>query len=577
MSRKTITNKQIVDVLREIALYLRAQDVAFKPQAYEIAAEGIAGLETELSALFAACGKKCIDDIPGVGESIAEKIEEILTTGRLAYYQQLKKKFPFDMLALSQIQEVGPKTAMKLFKTLHIKTVRDLERAGATHKIEQVPGLGHKSEQKIMRGIAFLKTAGGRRVIHDVLPYAQRLVHRLQKVEGVTHLDVAGSLRRRKETIGDIDLIATTTQPRKLIRTFTSLPEITEVLESGETKIAVRYSNGLSGDLLILEPEHYGTALLHFTGSREHNILLRELAIKKKMKLSEHGLFRKQTRVTCRTEEAVYQALGLQFIPPELRTGRDEIELAQRKKIPELIRFGSLKGDLQVQTSWTDGSASIEEMARAAKACGLSYMGVTDHTKALAMTGGLDEKALRRQGKEIDRLNKRQRGFRILKSTECDILRDGTLDLHDDALSTLDLVCVSVHSHFTLPKREMTERIIRALKHPLVNIFFHPTGRVVGRREPYQVDMDRVIRAAKQFNVALEINGSERLDLHEHYIRACLNIGTKLVVNSDAHNPSHFAEHLDHGVAQARKGWATQADILNTKPLKQFLAALRKK
>ena len=575
--RKRITNKQIVDTLREIALYLRAQNVAFKPQAYEVAAEGIAGLETELSSLYTSCGEKCIDDVPGVGESIAEKIEELLVTSKLAYYEQLKKKFPFDMLGLSNIQEVGPKTAMKLYKTLQIKTVRDLERAGVAHKIENVPGMGHKNEQKIMRGIAFLKTVGGRRIIHDVLPYAQHLVSRLQKVAGVTHIDIAGSLRRRKEMIGDIDLIATTTQPRELIRTFKSLPQITEVLEAGDTKIAVRYSNGLNGDLLILSPDEYGAALLHFTGSREHNIKLRELAKKKKMKLSEHGLFREKTRVTSRTEEAVYKALGLQFIPPELRVGDDEIEIAKLKNIPELIPYGSLRGDLQVQTNWTDGSASIEEMARAAKAFGLSYMGVTDHTKALAMTGGLDEKALRRQGKKIDQLNQKLRGFRILKSTECDILKDGSLDLHDDVLKTLDLVTVSVHSHFTLSKKEMTERIIRAIKHPLVNVLLHPTGRMVGRREPYEVDMNQVIRAAKEYNVALEINGSERLDLHEQYIRQCLEVGTKLVVNSDAHNPSHFAEHLDHGVAQARKGWATKADILNTKPLKAFLAALKKK
>ncbi|MBI5794061.1 DNA polymerase III [Candidatus Uhrbacteria bacterium] len=464
---------------------------------------------------------------------------------------------------------------MKFYKTLGVKTVRDLERAGAAHKIEDVPGMGHKSEQKIMRGIAFLKQSEGRPIIHDVLTYAQRLVDRLQKVNGVTHVDIAGSLRRRKETIGDIDLIATTTKPKELIRTFKSLPEVSQVLEAGETKIAVHYTLGLNGDLLILHPEEYGAALLHFTGSREHNIKLRELAIKKKMKLSEHGLYKGKIRVTSRTEEAVYKTLGLQWIPPELRVGGDEIEFARQKKIPELIPYGSLCGDLQIQTNWTDGSASIEEMARAAKAYSLSYIGITDHTKALAMTGGLDEKALRRQGKEIDRLNKKLRGFRILKSTECDVLKNGSLDLHDDALKTLDLVCVSIHSHFTLPKREMTERIIRALKHPLINIFFHPTGRVVGRREPYQVEMDRVIRAAKEYNVALEVNGSERLDLHEQYIRQCLEVGTKLVVDSDAHDPSHFV-NLDHGIAQARKGWATKSDILNTRPLKTFLTALKK-
>ncbi|MBI4437339.1 DNA polymerase/3'-5' exonuclease PolX [Candidatus Uhrbacteria bacterium] len=572
---KQMNNRRIVEILREIALYLRAQDVAFKPQAYEVAAEGIAGMETELSTLYKAYGKKCLDDIPGVGASIAETIEELVTTGNTRAYQVLKKKYPFDMLAFSRIPEVGPKTALLLYKKLHVKTLRDLERAGSAHKIENVPGLGHKSEQKILRGIAFLKSSGERRIIHDVLPFAQHMVENLRRVEGVTHVDLAGSLRRRKETIGDIDLIATTRKPKELIRAFKSLPEVVRVLKAGPQKLAVRFSLGLGGDLLVLDPNAYGTGLVHFTGSREHNILLRELAQKKHLKLSEHGLFRGKTRLAIRTEEQLYRALGLQWIPPELRVGGDEIGLARQKKIPALIPYGSLQGDLQVQTDWTDGTASIEDMARAAKALGLSYMGVTDHTKALTMTGGLDERRLIQQGKEIDRVNKKLRGLRVLKSTECDILKDGSLDLHDTALKTLDLVCVSIHSHFALPKREMTERIIRALKHPLVNIFLHPTGRVVGRREPYQVEMDRVIRAAREYGVVLEINGSERLDLHEEYIRQCVDAGTKLVINSDAHDPRHFS-HLDHGIAQARKGWARKADVLNTRPLKAFMVALKK-
>ncbi len=576
MPKRATTNRQVINVLREIALYLRATDVPFKPQAYEVAAEGIAGLETELAELYERCGKKCLDDIPGVGTSIAEKIEELVTTGRLGYYQQLKKKYPFDMLALTSIQEIGPKTAFKLYRALGVKTLRDLERTGRAHKIERVAGMGHKSEQKIMRGIAFLKTNGGRQIIHDALPLARHILKRLEKVEGVTHIDIAGSLRRRKETIGDIDLIATTSKPCELALAFKSLPEVTRVVESGEEKIAVHYTSGLSGDLLILPPEAYGAALLHFTGSREHNILLRELAIKKGMKLSEHGLFKGKKCIAMGTEELIYKALGLVWIPPELRVGSDEIDAARHHDIPTLIAYGSLKGDLQIQTDWTDGTASIQEMARAGKEAGLSYMAVTDHTQALAMTGGLDEKKLRRQGREIDRINKTLRGMRVLKSTECDILKDGRLDLRDEALRVLDLVGVSVHSHFDLSKRDMTDRIINAIKHPLVNILFHPTGRVVGRREPYQVEMTRVIRAAKEYGVALEINGSERLDLHEQYIREAIAQRVKLVVSSDAHDPSHFA-NLEYGIAQARKGWARKADILNTKPLEELLRTLKKK
>ncbi|MCR4313915.1 MAG: DNA polymerase/3'-5' exonuclease PolX [Candidatus Uhrbacteria bacterium] len=575
MSHKKITNRRIIDIFREIALYLHAQDVAFKPQAYEMAAEGIVGLESELVDRYKECGIKCIDDIPRVGKELSAKIEELVTTGKLSYYDQLKKKYPFDMLGISRIQDVGPKTVMKLYRTLKTKTVADVERAAKQNKIANLPGMGKKSQDKILRGIDYLKGNVGRRIIHDVLPFARTIVDKLKATPGMTHIDIAGSLRRRKETIGDIDLIATTSKPTELARRFKALQEIDDVLKEGPSKLMVRYVNGLQGDLLILKPDEYGAALVHFTGSREHNILLRERAIKKGMKLSEHGLFRGETRVTSRTEEQVYKHLGLQFIPPEIRVGGDEIDMAAKKKIPELLPYGSLKGDLQVQTDWSDGNGSIEEMARDAREYGLSYMAVTDHTKSLVVARGLNEKCLRDQGREIDKLNKKLRGFTILKSTECDVLKDGTLDLPDSILKTLDLVCVSIHTNTGMPKKEMTQRVIRAMKHPLVNIFLHPTGRVVGRRKGYELEMDRVIRAAREYHVALEVNGSARLDLHEQYIRQAIAGGAKLVVNSDAHDPAHF-ENLEYGIAQARKGWATKADVLNTRPLKGLLASLRK-
>lgn len=575
MPRKKITNRHIIDIFREIALYLRAQEVAFKPQAYEIAVEGIAGLESELADMYKECGITCIDDIPGVGKELSAKIEELITTGKLGYFNQLKKKYPFDMLGICKIQDVGPKTVMRLYRSLKTKTVADVERAAKQNKIASLPGMGKKSQDKILRGIEYLKGYAGRRIIHDVLPFARGIVEKLKTTPGTTHIDIAGSLRRRKETIGDIDLIATTSKPFELARRFKALREVDDVLEEGPSKLMVRYVNGLQGDLLILKPDEYGAALVHFTGSREHNILLRERAIKKGMKLSEHGLFRGKTRVTSRTEEQVYKHLGLQFIPPEIRVGNDEIEFAAKNNIPELVPYDSLKGDLQIQTDWSDGTGSIEEMARAAREYGLSYMAVTDHTKSLIVARGLNEKRLREQGREIDRLNKRLHGFTILKSTECDVNKDGSLDLPDSILKTLDIVCVSIHTNTSLPKKEMTERVIRAFKHPLTNIFFHPTGRIVGRRKGYELEMDRIIRAAREYHVALEINGSARLDLHEQYIRQAIAGGVNLVVNSDAHDPSHF-ENLEHGIAQARKGWATKADVLNTRPLKSFLASLKK-
>ncbi|TAL50746.1 DNA polymerase/3'-5' exonuclease PolX [Patescibacteria group bacterium] len=575
MPRKKVTNRDVINIFREIALYLRAQDVAFKPQAYEVAAEGIAGIRGELADLYKQCGVKCIDDIPGVGRDLSAKIEELLATGKLDVYDKLKKKYPFDMLGISRIQDVGPKTVFKLYRALKTKTIADVERAAKQNKIASIPGMGKKSQDKILRGIAYLKDDEGRRIIHDVLPYARGLIDKLKTTSGITHIDIAGSLRRCKETIGDIDLLATTSKPTELVRVFKALRKIDEVLEEGPNKLMVRYVNGLQGDLLILKPDEYGAALVHFTGSREHNILLRERAKRKGMKLSEHGLFKGKTRVTSRTEEQVYKHLGLQFIPPEIRVGGDEIEVAAHKKIPTLIPYGSLKGDLQVQTDWSDGNGSIEEMAHAARECGLSYMAVTDHTKGLTIAHGLDEKRLRQQGHEIDRLNKNLRGFTILKSTECDVLKDGRLDLSDTILKTLDIVSISVHSNTTMNKEDMTERIIRALKHPLVNIFFHPTGRIVAKRKGYELDMDRVIRACHEYHVALEVNGSARLDLHETHVRQAIKAGVRLVINSDAHDPSHF-QNLEYGIAQARRGWATKADVLNTKPLKGFLAALKK-
>ena len=575
MTRTKITNREIANLFSEISLYLRAEEIPFKPQAYEIASENIRALEKELSFSYVDCGKKCIDEIPGIGKSMIEKIEELVKTGKLKYFDQLKKKYPFEMLELTNIQDVGPKTALTLYKKLKIKTVDDLQNAAEKNLIAKIPGMGTKTQRNILRGIQFLKSSSGRRIIHQVLPLAQNIVKKLKSVQGVTHIDIAGSLRRRKESIGDIDLLATTSNPKQLIKTFVSLPEVEQVLKEGIEKAMVRYTFGMQGDLLILKPSEYGAALLHFTGSREHNILLRELAMKKKMKLSEHGLVRGKKLVASKTEKQIYTALGLQEIPPEIRVGADEIEFAKKHKIPELIPYNSLKGDLQVQTDWSDGDSSIEEMVMAAKTFGLSYFAVTDHTQSLTITNGLNEKRLLEQGEVIDKLNKKLKNFRVLKSTECDIKKDGSLDLSDYALKTLDVVSVSVHSNRNMEKKEMTQRILRAMKHPLVHIFFHPSGRIVNVRDGYNLDMDQIIKAAKEYKVALEVNGSERLDLHEKYIRQAIELGVKLVISSDAHTSKHFL-NLDFGIGQARRGWATKADVLNTKTVDAFLNAIKK-
>ncbi len=585
MPKRAVTNKEIANILREIGLILEAESVAFKPQAYAAAAETVEHLDQELARMYKESGTKCIDDLPGIGKSIAEKIRELVTTGTLKYYTDLKKKYPFDMLAFTAIQNVGPKTALTLYKTLKVRTLGDLERAAKASKIRKVPGFGRKSEDLILKGLGFLRQQEGRFRLHDALPIAEAVVEKLQNISGVTHCDVAGSIRRRKETIGDIDLLMTTTKPKQAIEAFKNLPEVAEVLEEGPTMVRVRYTLGMGGDLRVLKPEEYGSALVHFTGSKEHNVVIRGRAKTFGLKLSEYGLFSAKCgsasggkggkRIACRTEEDVYRHLKMQWMPPEIREASGEVEAAIARKVPKLVGYDDLKGDLQVQTLWTDGSASIEEMAMAAKKRGLSYMAVTDHSKGLTITKGLDERRLKQQGKEIDRLNRWIKGFRILKSTECDILKDGSLDMSDAVLKTLDLVCVSVHSFFQMEEKEMTERIIRALKHPLVNILFHPTGRIVNAREAYRVDMPRVIRAAKEYGVALEANSSERLDLKDTHIRMAVEAGVKLVVDSDAHTPEHF-DYLPFGIAQARRGWATKADVLNTKSAEELLTVLKK-
>lgn len=569
------SNKEIARTLREISLYLEAEGVSFKPQAYERAADEVETLDEELTSLYKKCGTKCVDDLPGIGASIAEKIAELVTTGKLTYERQLKKKYPFDIVALTEIQDVGPKTALALYKNLRIKTLKDLERAAKASKIRKIPGFGRKTEDRILKGLGFLKEHEGRFRLHDALPMAEAVVAQLREVAGVTHADVAGSVRRRKETIGDIDFLITSSQPKRAIEAFTSLLEVTGVIHKGPGFVTVRLRYGINGDLRILKPNLYGSALVHFTGSKEHNILIRERAIKQGLKLSEYGLFRGKKLLACRTEKDVYDHLGMDVPPPEIREAAGEVEAAIAHTLPKLIPYGSIKGDLQVQTNWSDGSHSIKDMVDAARKAGLSYIAITDHTKVLAMAHGLDEKRLLKQGREIDALNKTLRGFRVLKSTECDIKKDGTLDLADRALKTLDLVSVSVHSFFDLDEATQTERIIRAMKHPLVNIVFHPTGRIVNARAPYKLDMPKIIRAAKEFHVALEVNGSERLDLKAEYVRMAVEAGAKLVIDSDAHAPEHYA-NLELAIAQARRGWATKADVLNTKPVDQFLKAIKK-
>ncbi len=560
-------------------------DVPFKPRAYELASESIGALKDDVEVAWRKGGIKALKDLPGIGQSIAEKIDEFFRTGKIKEYEQMHKDFPVDIWGLSRIEGLGPKHIADLYRYLKVKNLEGLEWALEKHKVHTIPRWGEKSEAKLARGLELMQRASGRRLLGEILPLAEEIIAKLKKVKGVKRVAVAGSIRRRQETVGDIDLLATTAEPNRVMDAFVDLPFVESIHERGKTRSSVRLKIGIDCDLRVIPDQVYGATLQYFTGDKRHNVLLREYALSKGYTLSEYGLFRrshgarsaKPKLIVCKTEEEIYKKLGMDTPPPEIRVGADEIEAAQKHKLPDLIPYGSVHGDLQVQTNWTDGDSSIEEMANAAKDAGLDYIAVTDHTKALAFIDGLGEKRLAKQGKEIDRINKKLKGFAILKGTECDIHKDGSLDLSDAALAKLDWVGVSIHSSFNLSRTEQTKRIVKALSNPNVDCFFHPTCRLIGKREPIDYDFDEILAVAKKNHVALEIDCyPDRSDLNDSRVRAAVKAGAMLVIDTDAHAPEHF-RFIPLGEAIARRGWASKKDILNTKPLKQLLTYLAKK
>ncbi|QQG42599.1 MAG: DNA polymerase/3'-5' exonuclease PolX, partial [Candidatus Giovannonibacteria bacterium] len=514
-------------------------------------------------------------NIPGVGKGIAYHIETLLRGSKFAEYEKLKKKIPVNISELTAVEGVGPKMVKILYQKLRIKNLKDLERAAKAGKIAKLERFGKKSEEKILRGIEFLRKSGGRRVLGFLLPEIRAMEKLIQSFPEVEEALVAGSTRRRKETIGDIDILVTSKTPEKVTDRFTALPQVAHVLAKGKTKTMVKLKNGLDCDLRVVPKESYGAALNYFTGSKEHNIALREMAINKGLKLNEYGLWRGKKRVAGRAEEEIYEKLGLKYIEPEMRENVGEIELSKKSKLPKLIGYGELKGDLQTQTNWTDGKDSIETMAKAASDAGLEYIVITDHTKSLVMTGGADEKKLLKQMAEIDKLNKQFKNFKILKGAEVNIGKNGSLDIEDKVLAKLDVVGAAVHSHFKLSRGEETRRVIKAMENPNVDIIFHLTGRVINRREPIDIDVDEIIKAAKRTGTVLEIDAyPDRLDIKDEYIRKCVEAGVKMSIDSDAHSASHF-KFLEIGISQARRGWAEKKDIINAWPLEKMLKMLK--
>ncbi len=552
-------NAEIAARLREMALFLEMEGVPFKPRAYEKAAAAVASCEQPLHALLAEGGVAALDALPAVGKGIAERIAELLGTGRIADLERLRAATPVDVLALTSVEGLGPKHVKALHDALGVRTLAQLGAACRAGKVRELPHFGARSEEKILRGIALQKAASGRRPLGDAWALAREIEGRLVGLRGVERATIAGSLRRRKETIGDLDFLVVSRDPAPVMKAFVAMSEVVQVYAKGSTKALVRLASGIDADLRVVEAASFGAALAYFTGSKDHNVALRRIAQEQGLKLSEYGVFRAERRIAGRTEEDVYEALGLPWIAPELRENDGEIEAARAGKLPDLLPYGALRGDLQVQTDWTDGAASIEEMVAAARRLGLEYIAITDHTRDLAMAHGSDEKKLREQTAAIRALDAKLRGFRVLSGAEVNIRKDGSLDVADDALAELDVVGAAVHSSFGQPRAAATRRVIRAMESPHVDILFHPTARQIGRREPLDLDIDAVIAAAKRTGTALEIDAMpDRLDLKDEHVRKAVAAGVRLVIDSDAHHPAHLRFADEFGVAVARRGAAGQ-------------------
>jgi DNA polymerase (family 10) len=570
-----VKNPEVAKILNEIAILLEMDNIQFKPRAYEKAARAIEALEESVEETYARGGVKALMEIPGVGASIAEKIEELVKTGKLQYHEDLKKKIPVDLESLYGIEGLGPKTIKTLYQELGVKTIDDLEKAAREHKISKLPGFKEKTEQNILKGIEFAKKGKGRYILGFTLPLIRDIETRLKSLPGVARAIASGSVRRWKETIGDADFLVISDDHERVMEFFTSMPEVIDVISKGDTKSTVKLKTGMDVDVRVLQEENFGAALQYFTGNKDHNVALRRIAQEKGMKLSEYGLFKEGKQVAGRTEEEVYETLGLQWMPPELRENTGEIEAALNHKLPKLVEYNEVRGDTQTHTNWTDGANTIQEMAQEAHKIGREYIVISDHSKGLAMTGGLDEEMLLKQGEEIDKVNERVKGIRVLKGVELNIQRDGSLDISDKVLEGLYVVGAAVHSNLNLDKNEMTKRVLKALENPNVDILCHPTERQIQKRESVQLDIERLIQAAKDSGTVLDIDSyPDRLDLKDEYIKKAVQIGAKLGISSDSHSKIHL-HYLELGIAQARRGWATAKDIINTRKVDEFLKLLK--
>lgn len=571
-------NPEIARTLEEVADILEIQNAnTFRIRAYRNAVRTVETVTVPLRRWVEE--RKALTDLPGIGKEMASHIQEMVETGTLGFRDELLAEVPRSLIELMRLPGLGPKKARRVWDELQIGSVDELETAAKEGRIATLSGFGAKSQEKILAGIAEYRQQGSRFLLNEAERAVEPLLAWLRGIPEVERLEVAGSYRRRCETVGDVDLLAIASEPVPVMEAFRAYAQVDKILMAGETRSTVVLGSGLQVDLRVVPAECYGAALVYFTGSKEHNVKLRRRAVEKGLRISEYGVFQVDGEGTCiagREEADVYATVGLAWVPPELREDHGEIELSAAGRLPHLIRVEDLRGDLHMHSTWSDGRSSIEEMVAACVALDYEYMVISDHSKALAMTGGLDAYRLREQWKEIDEVRARHPEIHILRSMEVDILGDGSLDLEDEMLAGLDLVLVSLHSRLDLPAAQQTERVLRALEHPAVNIFCHPTARRINHRKPSEFDLEVVLRRAAELGVAVEMNCSpQRLDLKDTHARLARQLGCKIVIDTDSHRTTELALRR-FGVEQARRAGLGPQDVLNTLPYEEFRTAIQR-
>lgn len=572
-------NLELAKIFSQIADILEIKDEnTFKIRAYRRVTQVLESLPHDINQIYKE-GR--IEEIPGVGEGIAQKIKELIQTGKLEYYEDLKKKIPDGVLEMMDIPEVGPKTVALLYKKLHIDSIEKLKKAASTGKIRKLPGMGEKTEENILKGIALVRKREERIPLQEAMYLAERIMEPLSKLKDVKKLSTAGSLRRVRETIGDIDIVLSSNNSKKVMDKFTSLEIVKETLSKGDTKSSILTREGRQVDLRVVPEESFGAALHYFTGSKSHNIKIRELGIKKGLKINEYGVFtrgkKKEKRIGGKEEKDVFEAVGLPFIPPEIREDRGEIEAGLKNQLPKLIDIKDIKGDLHVHSKWSDGGNSVEEMAEAAKERGYEYIGICDHSQSLVVAHGVKEKDFLRRIDDIKAADKKVKGIKVLAGIEVDIDSEGNLDYSDKLLKRLDFVIAAIHSGFKQTKEKLTKRIIKAMETGSVDIIAHLTGRLFGQREAYEIDLEEIFKVAKKTGTILEINSyPNRMDLNDINARKAKEEGIRLIIDTDSHQIMHL-DWLKFGIATARRAWLEREDVINTEPLEKLLSNFKNK